>query len=271
MVMRASFLIRAFYGLATILVVGFIVMPLIFIVWMSFFSNRILSFPPHGYTTDWYVRAWEMDAFREGFWVSIQTSFIAMSISLLIGVPASLALVRHRFRGRELINTLLLAPMIVPGIVGGSALFIFYLEVEMFSGVQVAGTSTGLVIAHVLLALPWTVRLVTTSLIGMNRSVEEAALSLGASSLTVFRRITLPIIKPGIIAASLFSFVISFIDLETSIFLVGPGKTTLQIALVNYLEWTIDPTIGAVATVQIVLIATLLLITSRYAKLNRAF
>lgn len=263
--------LRAAYATISTLVLAFIVLPLVGVVWMSFFSNKILSFPPQGYTLDWYARAFEASEFRNGFLVSVQTSLIATAASLVLGVPAALALARHRFIGRETISTLLMSPMIVPGIVGGSALYIFFLEIEMRSGVQIAGTSAGLVIAHILIAIPWTVRLVSTSLIGMNRSVEEAASSLGASALTVFFRITLPIIKPGIIAGALFSFVVSFIDLEKSIFLVGPGRTTLQIALINYLEWNIDSTIGAVATVQIALITTLLLITDRYAKLSRAF
>ena len=161
--------------------------------------------------------------------------------------------------------------MIVPGIVGGSALFVFFLEVEFLTGWRIAGTSAGLLVAHGLIALPWMIRLVTTSLISVNPSVEEAARSLGAGPLTVFWRITLPVIKPGVIAGSLFAFINSFIDLEKSLFLVGPNSTTLQIALINYLEWNFDPTIGAVATVQIALVTALLIVTDRYVKLSRAF
>lgn len=263
--------IRFFYATISIIVLAFVLLPLAGVVWMSFFANQILSFPPTGYTLSWYARAFQTTEFRTGFIVSLQTSLIATTFSLLLGIPASLVLVRCRFLGREAISMLLMSPMIVPGIVGGAALFVFFLQVEMATGIQIAGTNAGLIIAHTLIALPWTVRLVSTSLIGMNRSIEEAALSLGASTITVFRRVTVPVIKPGIIAGGLFSFVISFIDLEKSIFLVGPGRTTLQIALVNYLEWNLDPTIGAVAAVQILLISALLLVTDRYAKLSRAF
>jgi len=259
------------YAVITSVVMAFIVLPLLAIIWVSFFSNRILAFPAEGFTLSWYVRAWSMDAFRDGFLTSVQTALLATVASLVLGVPASLALVRYRFPGRDAIQTLLLAPMIVPGIVGGAALYIFFLEVEVLVDVQIAGTLSGLLIAHALIALPWTVRLVTASLVGANLSIEEAAASLGASPLTVFRRVTLPVIKPGLIAAALFSFVISFIDLEKSIFLVGPGRTTLQIALVNYLEWNLDSTVAAVATVQIFIIGALLLISDRYARLSRAF
>lgn len=263
--------VNRLYAALTAVVMAFVLLPLAAVVWVSFFSNRILSFPAAGYTLEWYVRAWEQDAFRNGFITSVETALIAVAISLVLGVPASLALVRYRFPGRDAVQTLLLSPMVVPGIVGGAALFMAFLELEVLLDVEIAGTLPSLLIAHGLIALPWTVRLVTASLTGVSPSYEEAAQSLGAGGLTIFFRVTLPIIKPGIVAAVLFSFVISFIDLEKSIFLVGPGRTTLQIALVSYLEWNLDSTVAAVATVQILVIGTLLLVSDRYARLSRAF
>ena len=147
----------------------------------------------------------------------------------------------------------------------------FLIEFEVFTGIQIAQTFAGLCLAHSLIALPWTIRLVTASLVGVNLQLEEAALSMGAKPLTVFHRIILPAIRPGIMAGGLFSFVISFVDLEKSLFLVGPGATTLPIAIVNYLEWSIDPTIAAVATVQIAAITLVMIITDRFFKLTKAF
>ncbi|MFG1236015.1 ABC transporter permease [Xanthobacter autotrophicus DSM 597] len=263
--------INRIYAAITALVLAFVVLPLGAVIWVSFFANRILSFPATGYTLDWYARAWELDAFRNGFITSVETALVAVALSLVLGVPASLALVRYRFPGRDAIQTLLLSPMVVPGIVGGAALFMAFIELEILLDVDISGTLPGLFVAHGLIALPWTVRLVTASLVGMSPSYEEAAQSLGAGRLTTFFRVTLPIIKPGIVAAALFSFVISFIDLEKSIFLVGPGRSTLQIALVSYLEWNLDSTVAAVATVQILIIGVLLLVSDRYARLSRAF
>ncbi|MBP2148173.1 MULTISPECIES: ABC transporter permease [Xanthobacter] len=263
--------VNRIYAAITALVLAFVVLPLGAVIWVSFFANRILSFPATGYTLDWYARAWELDAFRNGFITSVETALVAVALSLVLGVPASLALVRYRFPGRDAIQTLLLSPMVVPGIVGGAALFMAFIELEILLDVDISGTLPGLFVAHGLIALPWTVRLVTASLVGMSPSYEEAAQSLGAGRLTTFFRVTLPIIKPGIVAAALFSFVISFIDLEKSIFLVGPGRSTLQIALVSYLEWNLDSTVAAVATVQILIIGVLLLVSDRYARLSRAF
>ncbi|MFG1203412.1 ABC transporter permease [Xanthobacter aminoxidans] len=263
--------VNRIYAAITALVLAFVVLPLGAVIWVSFFANRILSFPATGYTLDWYARAWQLDSFRNGFITSVETALVAVALSLALGVPASLALVRYRFPGRDAIQTLLLSPMVVPGIVGGAALFMAFIELEILLDVDISGTLPGLFVAHGLIALPWTVRLVTASLIGMSPSYEEAAQSLGAGRLTTFFRVTLPIIKPGLVAAALFSFVISFIDLEKSIFLVGPGRTTLQIALVSYLEWNLDSTVAAVATVQILIIGVLLLVSDRYARLSRAF
>lgn len=263
--------IRRTYGAISGVVLAFIVLPLVVIVWVSFFANRILAFPASGYTVDWYVRALETDAFRDGFVTSVQTALFATAASLALGVPASLGLVRGRFPGRDAVQVLLLAPMVVPGIVGGAALFIAFIEVEALLDIQVAGTIGGLLVAHTLIALPWTIRLVSASLASADRAIEEAAASLGAGPLTVLRRVTLPAIRPALVAAALFSFVISFIDLEKSIFLVAPGRTTLQIALVNYLEWNLDGTVAAVAAVQILIVGTALLVSDRYARLAQAF
>jgi putative spermidine/putrescine transport system permease protein len=170
-----------------------------------------------------------------------------------------------------------MSPLIVPGIVAGAAIFMFFIEVEVFLDehmrfeLPLTGSLFGLCLAHTLLALPWTVRLVTASLIGMDQQIEEAAMSLGATPWRTFWRVTLPVIRPGIVAGAVFSFVVSFVDLEKSIFLVGPGRTTLPIEMVNYLEWNIDPTIAAVATMQTLLIAAALIISDRFFNLTRAF
>jgi putative spermidine/putrescine transport system permease protein len=259
------------YRMSVWSVLGFITLPLLCIVWVSVFANPILSFPPTGYSWRWYGNAWATDAFRDGFLLSLQLGAAATVISLGLGVPASLALVRYPFPGKQTVMTVLLAPMIVPGIVGGAALYIGLLELEEQTNLPVSGSLVGLLIAHGLIALPWTIRLVTASLITADRSIEEAALNLGAGPWTTFRRVTLPMMRPAMVAAGLFSFVVSFIDLEKSLFLVGPGRTTLQIAIVNYLEWNLDPTIAAVATVQIGIIGAALLMAGRFVRLSRLF
>ena len=120
-----------------------------------------------------------------------------------------------------------------------------------------------------MITIPWTVRLLTASLAGFDRSIEEAAQNLGATPLQAFVKVTLPVIKPGVVAAALFGFIISFGNLEMTLFLVAPGQTTLPIAILQYLQWRIDPTIAAVSLLQIVLIGAGMLVTDRYVKLTR--
>ncbi len=251
------------------LALAYILTPLVFVTWLAFFKQEIPSFPPEGYSLRWFAAIPSNDRFLSGFILSLQVGVLATLIGLLVGVPAALCLSRFRFRGRELFNSLLLLPLVVPGIVLGMAIYVFHVETEINTGIPILGSIGGLVAGHVLVAIPWTVRLVTASLAGLDRSIEEAAQSLGANRWTTFRRITLPSILPGMVAAALFGFVSSFGNLEMSLFLVGPGRTTLPIAILQYLEWKIDPTIAAVSVLQIVLIATAMLITDRFVKISR--
>jgi putative spermidine/putrescine transport system permease protein len=248
---------------------GLVFAPVTMVVLTSFFPQEIVSFPPEGFTVRWYANAWSKREFARGFSTSIEVALLAMAIGVPLGTAAALAIVRGRFRGREAINTLLLGPLAVPGVVSGAALYIFYLRAEEWLDLDIAGTLPALVAAHVLLTIPWTVRLVGASLQGLDASAEEAAANLGARPFTVFRRITLPLLRPGVVAAALFSFIQSFENLEITLLLVGPGRTTLPVAMLNYLEFRMDPTLAAVATMQILLVGGLMLITDRFVKLSR--
>src|SRR5580693_414318 len=214
--------LRAAAGLS----LAYILLPMIFVIWLAFFTQEIPSFPPEGYSLKWFRAIPGNERFVSGFLLSLQVAVVATLIGLALGVPAAVCLVRGRFAGREALNNLLLLPLIVPGIVLGIALYVFHVEAEIATGWPILGSLGGLIAGHVLIAIPWTVRLITAS--------------LGADRLTTFRRVTLPAILPGIVAAALFGFIASFGNLEMSLFLVGPGRTTLPIAILQYLEWKID-------------------------------
>ena len=246
-----------------------ILTPILFVCWLSFFSNELVTFPPQGYTLRWFAHIFDQNNFVSGFLTSLQVGVVAMIGGLIVGIPASLMLARHAFRGREALNTLLVLPLVVPGIVAGTAIYVFQIEIEIATQLPLLGSLAGLVIAHIMITIPWTVRLLTASLVGFDRSIEEAALNLGATPLQAFARVTLPVIKPGIVAAALFSFIISFGNLEMTLFLVAPGQTTLPIAILQYLQWRIDPTIAAVSVLQILLVGAGMLITDHYVKLTR--
>ncbi len=267
----AARLQRVAYPTVVTAILVFILLPLVISIWVAFFSNRIMSFPPEGYTLAWFGAAWNSQAFRQGLLLSVDLALMASCAALLVGVPAALAIARYRFPGREAVNSILMSPIMIPAIVAGSAIYLFYIEVQVATDVQLAGTIYGLTFAHTLIAIPWVLRLVTASIAGLDTAVEEASSSLGATQLTTFFRITVPIIKPGIVAGGLFGFIASFGDLEKSLLLVGPGKSTLPIAMFNYLQYRTDPTIMAVATIQIVIVGVALIISDRYVRLSRTF
>lgn len=247
----------------------FMLSPLIFVVWMSFFVDAIPHFPPSGYTLKWYQSAWHNQSFINGLVLSFQVAVVSALCGVTLGVAAAIGIVRYGFIGSKLVNTLLLSPLLIPGIVAGIAIYLFYMRAENWLDMDVIGTFGGLVIAHVCLTIPWTVRLVSTGMLGMDASIEEAARNLGASRWVAFRRITLPMLRPSIVAASLFSFIVSFENLELSLALVGPGKTTLPIAIMQYLEFSLDPTIAAVSAIPILLLGIVMLTTDRFVKLSQ--
>lgn len=255
----------------TLVVIAYVIIfaPVSMIVATSFFAQEIVSFPPPALTWHWYLNAWDKPEFLRGLITSLQIALLAAAIGVPIGTAAALAIVRGQFPGKQAISALLLAPLAVPGVVAGSGLYMFYVLAENALDRDIKATTEGLVAAHVLLTIPWTVRLVVASLQGLDRAAEEAAANLGAGPFTVFRRITLPMMRPGIVAAAMFSFIQSFENLDLSLLLVGPGRITLPVAMLNYLEFRIDPTLAAVATVQILIVGVLMVVTDRFVKLSR--
>ncbi|HEX8166464.1 MAG TPA: ABC transporter permease [Beijerinckiaceae bacterium] len=251
------------------LALGFILLPLALVIWLAFFRQEIPSFPPEGYSVRWFGAVLDNKSFVSGFLLSLQVGVAATLIGLALAVPASLAIARRRFLGRGAVNTLLLMPLVVPGVVLGTSIYVFQIEAEVATGLPVLGSTAALVAAHALIVIPWAVRLVTASLAGFDPAVEEAAKNLGAGPWTTFRRVTLPAIRPGIVAGALFGFVMSFGNLEMSLFLVGAGRTTLPIAILQYLEWKIDPTVAAASVMQIALIAAAMLVTDRFVKISQ--
>jgi putative spermidine/putrescine transport system permease protein len=248
--------------------VALIGVPLLLTLYLSVFDEKLILFPPHAYTLGWYSQI--PATFGAPIWTSLRLAITATAGSLLLGVPAGIGLSRHHFRGKTAISTLLLAPITVPGIALGLAVYIVLIFFDTNTGSALTGSLTGLVLAHIMIATPWVVRLCLASLATLDSAAEEAAASLGAHPLRVIVRVTMPAMRPGIVAGALFAFVISFENLELALFLSSPGVTTLPVAVLQYLEYHIDPMVAAVAVAQTVGIAVLLLILDRFVRLGRA-
>jgi putative spermidine/putrescine transport system permease protein len=248
---------------------GFILLPLVLVTWMSFFSDEILVYPPSGYTLRWYPAAFQQKPFIDGFILSLEVATLATGVALLLGAPAAAAASRLPRRVQGGVLAFLTAPLIVPAIVIGTALYFMFIEVEVFSGIRLSGAFLGLVLAHALVALPWVVRLLTAALMGFDRRIEEAAISLGAHPVRAFLKVTYPSLRPALVASALFGFVTSFGNLEMTLFLIAPGSVTLPIATLQYLQWKLDPIIAAISVVQIAVIVGLMLVTDRFVRLSK--
>jgi putative spermidine/putrescine transport system permease protein len=244
-----------------------IVVPLLLTLYLSLFDEKLILFPPRGYTLAWYAAI--VPNFGAAVVTSLKLGVVSVAGSLLLGIPAGIGLARHRFRGRGAVSMLLLAPLTMPGIALGLAIYVALVAVDEQLGSTVTGSIVGLVLAHVMITTPWVVRLCLASLTNHDRAAEEAAASLGAGPLTVIWRVTLPAMRAGIVAAALFAFVISFENLELALFLTSPGVTTLPVAVLQYLEYHIDPLVSAVAVAQIVAVAALLLVLDRFVRLGQ--
>lgn len=248
--------------------IALIGVPLLLTLYLSIFNEKLILFPPRGYTLSWYAAI--LPNFGDAVVTSLELGAAAVCGSLLLGIPAGIGLSRYRFRGRGAVSTLLLAPLTVPGIALGLAVYIMLVTIDEHLRTMITGSLLGLILAHVLITTPWVVRLCLAALTNHDRSAEEAAASLGAGPFAVIWRVTLPAMRPGIIAGALFAFVISFENLELALFLTSPGITTLPVAVLQYLEYHIDPLVSAVAVAQTVGIAALLLCLDRFIRLGRA-
>src|SRR5271166_1544131 len=244
-----------------------IVVPLLLTLYLSLFDEKLILFPPRGYTLAWYPAI--VPNFGKAIVTSLELGVLSVAGSLALGIPAGIGLARHRFRGRGAIATLLLAPLTVPGIALGLAIYVSLVAIDEQLGSTITGSMIGLVLAHIMITTPWVVRLCLASLTNHDRTAEEAAASLGAGPLTVIWRVTLPAMRAGIVAAALFAFVISFENLELALFLTSPGVTTLPVAVLQYLEYHIDPLVSAVAVAQIVAVAAVLLLLDRFVRLGQ--
>lgn len=254
---------RLLIGIGVIL----IGLPLALTLYLSLFNETLITFPPRGYTLGWYRAI--IPNFGGPLLVSTELAAIAVALSLLLGIPAAIGLNRHRSRLTSVIATLLLAPITFPDIALSLAIYLFLVLIEQLTTLAFVGFG-GLVAAHTLITTPWVVRLCLASLANHDAAAEDAASSLGARPITVIRRVTLPAMRPGIVAAGLFAFIVSFDNLAMALFLAAPGVTTLPVAVLEYLEYHIDPLVAAVAVTQMLLIGGALLVLDRFVRIQRA-
>jgi len=255
--MRSNYFVAAF----TLLVYFFIFAPIIVLTLLSFNSAQFGSFPMQGLSFRWFVELYNNDAIVRAFKTSLVLGLLTAVLSTTLGVLACLAIVRYDFRGKETINTLLVAPVLIPETVLAVGLLLFMQILHQPRSFLV------LLLGHVLVSLPYVVLVVQARLVGIKRVYEEAALSLGANRFQTFKEITLPLLTPAIVAGILFAFTISFDNITATAFWRPGGMETVPTQIFGMLRHSISPEINALGTVMIVITIGLPLLAGGLARL----
>lgn len=256
---RNGFAALAFHALF----VAFIVAPLAAVMLVAFTDKGYISMPFDGASLRWFRAIADNGDIVSAFWLSVRLALVAATLGVALAVPAALAIARYRFPGRGALTSFFLSPMMIPAVVLGIAFLRF------LSLLHLSGSFWALVAAHVVIVLPYALRLALSSAIGLDRDAERAALSCGASRFTAFRRVVLPMIRTGVAGGWILSFIQSFDELTMTIFVATPGTTTLPVAMYNQIAQTIDPLVTSVSAVLIVGTVLLMLVLDRLVGLDR--
>jgi len=236
---------------------AFLLAPMAIVLVFAFSDAPTFAFPPEQYSLRWFRYLAGRDEFVTSMRVSVQVASLAAVGAVALGVPASIALVRWRVPGRAMVEAVLMGPLLVPGIVLGIALL------QYFTAVGLTRAFPRLVLGHLILCLPYAIRSISASLYGLDPSLEEAALTLGASRARAFRRVVLPLLGPGIAAGFLFAFITSFDNVVVSIYLIGADTVTLPIRILNWIEWQFDPSIAAISAIVLAVTMVMVLAAER--------
>ena len=246
------------------LVILFLSMPIIVAVGVAFGADKIARFPPRGFSLRWFGAAFSNQAFLDAMYNSFQLALLATAITILVGLPATIALVRRRFPAQPVLEAFLLSPLTLPGVLYGIAM-LFFLGA---SGLGL--TWWGLLVAHIVIAVPYVLRTTLAVYRGLDRGLEETALVLGANPWQTFWHVTLPLLRPGLVAGGLFAFLISFDNVPVSIFLTTPRNNTLPVTIMSYLTaQDFDATIGAICALQVGVVLVLLYLLDRIYGVGR--
>jgi putative spermidine/putrescine transport system permease protein len=241
--------------LATVL---FLLLPIIVSVFLSFDDREFLgAFPPSAFSLRWYRSFLENPAYLDGLFTSVKLALLSTAISTAAGAAAAVALTQARWRGSDLMETLFLAPKFVPTVVVGFSILGFAAAIQVFD------PFTRLVMGHVIITIPFTVRATLASLVGIRRNLVDAAISLGAPPWRAFLDVTLPLARTGVVAGALMAFVLSFDEVAVSLFLSDAFTQTLPIALVAEMRANLNLTVAAVSTVFAALTIVLIVLLDR--------
>ncbi|MEV4333655.1 ABC transporter permease [Streptomyces sp. NPDC049597] len=247
------------------LVALFLLAPVLTTIASSLTTTPYVTFPPKGLTLHWYADVLSKPEFMSSFGLSIGIAVAAAIVSVVIGLAGGLAIHRHRFPGRALLEGLLSSAFAVPTIVLGIGLLQWYAQLGL------ASSPLTLLMAHLVLTVPYTVRLSLAGLAGLDRSAERAAAGLGAAPLSVFWHVTLPAVRGALIGGAFFAFITSFDDLTVALFVVTSDMQTLPVRIFNYMQYDYDPSVTAVSTLMVLFALIAIVVIERFVGVARLF
>ncbi len=228
-----------------LLVAAFLLLPIMIIIPMSFSTAISFEFPPPGYSLGYYAKFFTSEEWIEPTLNSVVIALGATALTMLLVVPAAFGYVRYRFRGKALVNLLVMAPLIVPHVVSALAYYGF------LGRARLTGTHLGVIVAHGVLAVPVAFLVISATLKGFDRNLERAAMSSGAGPLRTFFYVTLPVLRPGMLVGALFAFLSSFNEAVVVIFIGGRDAATLPKKMYESIRLESDPVIAVVSTLLV--------------------
>ena len=237
---------KVLLGVFAALVFAFLVLPSLLTIPMSISNTRYLVFPPKGFTLAWYDSFLSQEEWVKPILFSLRVAVLTTVVSLIIGIMASLALVRGSLPCKNLFGLFVISPIMIPVIIIAFAVYGIYAKLHLI------GSTMGIVMAHTILSTPFVILVINANLYRFDTSLEMAARNLGANAINTFRHVTLPLIKPGIIAAAVFAFITSLDELVLSMFLLGTRRITLPMKIFSQIQFRVDPVVAAASTVFIV-------------------
>lgn len=243
--------------LVAALIYVFLYAPIAIVVFFSFNSAKSTQ-NWDGFSTRWYGELWRDQTILDAFYVSLKVGVVATLVATVIGTLTALALSRYRFRGQTAADSAIYAATVMPEIVVGVSLLVFFVAAGVGLGI------TTIIIAHVAFTISFVTIVVRARLAGMDRSLEEAAQDLGASPAQTFLRVTLPLILPGVMAGALLAFTLSFDDFVITFFVSGVGSSTLPLKIYSMLKFGVTPVINALSTVVVLVTLVIILGAGRF-------
>lgn len=250
-------------ALAAWLVVGFLQLPVLVVILAAFSTTSYLTIPPRGLTLVWFAKVLSDPEWLSAIRMSLGLAAGSTLLALGLGVAAAYAIAHRMVPAAETLTALVMAPLVMPSVVIGIALLQFY----SLTGLR--GSLGGLLLAHVVITVPYIVRAALSSLAGLDGALEEAARTLGASGFAAFRLVTLPLIRPGLGAGALFAFITSLDNVPVTIFLINARQTTLPVLIFTSVEMGVDPSVAAVSTLLILATGAALLLAERRTGFHR--